>query len=176
MNPYVLVWTLVSAAGVVLSILLLLEASLDIRALEGIRNGRRLYARGRAISEAIRLIMHSGFFLIGLTVLFSPTRGPSLIVLVLIGGNILLIVNSIIAWYVRHEAIHEDRAASDLETEAVATALALRETADKAAERLLELATLTANIHGDRVTEAAERTADNTARIAENTDPANGLD
>jgi hypothetical protein len=167
MNPYVLVWTLVSAAGVVLSILLLLEASLDIRALEGIRNGRRLYARGRAISEAIRLIMHSGFFLIGLTVLFSPTRGPSLIVLV---------VNSIIAWYVRHEAIHEDRAASDLETEAVATALALRETADKAAERLLELATLTANIHGDRVTEAAERTADNTARIAENTDPANGLD
>jgi hypothetical protein len=176
MNPYVLVWTLVSAAGVVLSILLLIESALDIRALKGIGNGRRLYAQGRTVSEVIRLIIHGGFMLIGLGALFAPTSGPSVIVLVLIGGNVLLIVNSAIAWYVRHKAITLDRAASTLEAEAVATALALRETADKAAERLLELATLTANIHGDRVTEAAERTADNTARIAENTDPANGLD
>ena len=174
MNPYVLVWTTVSFVGIVLSLVLLIEASLDIRALEGIRNGRRLYATGRMVSEAIRLIIHTGFFLIGLTVLFSPTSGPSLIVLVLIGGNILLILNSVIAWYVRHRAINQDRAASTLEAEAIATALALRETADIAAERLLELATLTANIHSDRVTEAAEQTAQNTARIAENTDPANG--
>jgi hypothetical protein len=174
MNPYVLTWTLVSFTGIVLSLVLLIEASLDIRALEGIQNGRRLYARGRMLSEFIRLIMHSGFFLIGLASLFAPNNGLSVTVMVLIGGNILLIVNSGIAWYIRRQAIHQDHAASTLEAEAIQTALELRETADKAAERLLELATLTANINSDRVTTAAERTAENTARIAENTDPANG--
>ena len=175
MNPYVLTWTLVSAAGVLLSFLLFVESALDMRALRGIGNGRRLYALGRAVSEVIRMVIHSAFLAIGLTVLYAPVASPSPIVIVLITGNVLLIVNSVIAWYVRHRAIAMDQSTASIEAEAVETALELRRTAARAAERLLELATLTANMgSSDRLAQAAERTAENTERIAENTDPANG--
>jgi hypothetical protein len=172
MNPFVLTWTLISASGIVLSVLLLIESILDLRALTGVGNGRVLHAKGRIASESIRLVIHSGFLTIGILALDSPTRA-SLSIFVLIGANALLILKSIIAWYIRRAAGHFGLSAAEVEAEAVETALRLRETADAAAVRLLELAARTASSVNPELQRAAERTAENTEQIARNTDPSN---
>ena len=176
MNPYVLTWTLVSAAGILLSGVLLIESVLDLAALKGIGNGRRVHVIGRIASEGIRLVIHCGFLYIGLKALDSPVSpgGPSQTVLVLITGNALLIIASLIAWVVRRRGGPHGMTALELEAEAVETAIRLRETADRAALRLLELAAHTQRQTDTRVAVAAEETAENTSRIADNTDPLNG--
>ena len=170
MNPYVLAWTLISASGIVLSALLLAESILDLKALTGIGNGRVLHAKGRIASESIRLVIHTGFLVIGILALDSPSQG-SLTVYVLIIANALLIVKSLIAWYIRRAAGHYGLTAAEIDAEAVQTAMRLRETADVAAARLVELAARTAVHVNTDMQEAVEQTAENTAQIAINTAP-----
>lgn len=170
MNPFVLVWCLISAAGVVLSLLLLLESILDLRALAGVGNGRVLHVKGRIASESIRLVIHTSFLAVGILALDTPARG-SLTIYVLIGANALLIVKSAIAWYIRRAAGDYGLTSAEMEAEAVETALRLRETADAAAVRLLELAARTAAAVTPDLQRAADETAANTAEIAENTRP-----
>lgn len=176
MNPYVAAWTGIAIAGAVLSAILLAESVLDLRALgHDIRNGRRWHVRGRIASEAIRLVVHSAFAIVGLFVLGAPTRPPNPVILVLIGGLFLLIVNSVIAYYIRR--VTERRlTTAEIEAEAILVAEQLRVTAEAAAARLLDLAELTALAMPAsdvaRAADAAEATAIHAERIAENTTPA----
>lgn len=181
MNPFVLTWTLLSAAGIILSLLLLVESTLDLRSLSGVGNGRVMHAKGRIVSEAIRLLVYGGFLAIGIPALESPTH-VSATTGVLIGANALLILNSLVSWYVRRAAGDFGMTSAEMEAEAVETALRLRETADKAALRLLELAARTASaVNTDtaertaadqkRSADASERAADAAERTAENTAP-----
>lgn len=173
MNPFVVTWVLLSASGIILSLLLLVESLLDLRSLVGIGNGRVIHAKGRIASELLRLVIHGGFLFIGLPSLSAPTQF-SVTILVLIAANGLMIVNSLIAWYVRRAAGDFGMTSAEIEAEAVETALRLRETADKAAVRLLELAARTAAAVSPELQRAADETAENTKQIAENTDPDRG--
>lgn len=184
MNIYALVWSITAAVGAALSGWLVFESALDLRALGGLRNGRRVLARARLTSEAIRMVIHLAFLYIGLLALGSAPGPLSVTILILLGGNIGLILNSLIALYVRRELempTHEaPLTAEELVARAQETAADLRSRAEESAVRLLALATRTAReldrVELDRATsrstEAAERTAENTERIADNTDPA----
>lgn len=178
MNLYVLAWCLIAAVGAVLSALLLIESEFDRRALGSMQNGRRALVRGRIASESIRLVIHTAFLGIGLPALGSETRF-SLTVLILILGNLGLIVNSFISMYVRRavEVPVEPMTAEELVEQADGAAREVLETAEKAAERLVTFARRTAldldraEMERTLTRHAVERTAENTQRIAENTDP-----
>lgn len=183
MNLYVLAWCVIAAVGAVLSALLLLESEFDRRALGGMQNGRRALVRGRIASESIRLVIHTAFLAIGIPALGTPTVF-SINVLILILGNFGLILNSFISMYVRREVEVpvEPMTAEELVQQAEGAAREVLETAEKAATNLVNFARRTAldldRAEMDRTLtdrtltrHAAERTAANTKRIAENTEP-----
>lgn len=177
MNGPALAWTVTAAIGGLLSALLLVEATLDLRALGPLKNGRRVRVRGRLLSEGLRFAVHVGFFCIGVDALDNPPSPLTWQVAVLIGGNVGLIANSLIALYLqRLEVRRTDPVAAEvLVAEAEATATEILRTAQVAAEQLLLLAERTAAAQDrselERGADAAERTADNTDRIAANTEP-----
>lgn len=178
MNLYVLAWCVIAFVGVVLSALLLIESEFDRRALGGMQNGRRALVRGRIASESIRLVIHTAFLGIGVPALGTPSVF-SIPVLVLILGNLGLIFNSFISMYVRREVEVpvEPMTAEELVQQAEGAAREVLETAEKAATNLVSFARRTAldldRAEMDRTLtrHAAERTAANTKRIADNTEP-----
>lgn len=95
MNPIVLAWVLIAAAGVLLSIWSAREWTLDLLALDHRANGRRIHARAGLRREVIRFIVHAAYLGIGLPLLDRPVN-VSLTVVVLLLGNVGLIVNSIL--------------------------------------------------------------------------------
>jgi hypothetical protein len=175
MNPYVAAWTLIATIGVLFSLILGIESILDLRALGDVKNGRRWHVRGRIASEAIRFIVHGAFLVLGVALISAPTGDPSPLVIVLLFGNVLLIVNSAIAFYIRR--VTEARPPAQILAQAEQTAGDLLDTAKLAATDLVDLAAREADSLRreepavTRVADAAERTAVNTERIAENTEP-----
>lgn len=97
MNGPALVWSIVSLAGLMLSLWLLREHHLDIRSMAGFPgNGRLIHARANRLKESIRVSVHGLFLVIGLLALDRPSSGFSLTVVVLIYGNAGIMANSLI--------------------------------------------------------------------------------
>lgn len=172
MNPYALAWTLIALVGAMLSIYLLLEAVRDLRSLGELNNGRRKRVTARLASEAIRLLIHVPFAIIGFAALGTPTGALSWTIVILIGGNVGLIANSLIAVYVQRlepsSTSVAEASARDLIEVARLAAEEILDVASRAAEQLKQ-AEMTESL--ERGADAAERTAVNTQRIAENTEP-----
>jgi hypothetical protein len=100
LNPAVIAWVAVSAIGLVLTIVLANESRLDLHALPKKTNGRRIVARSRLARELLRLSVHGLFLLAGFMALdLIPGRG--LIVPILLWGNLVLVINSIIDHHTR---------------------------------------------------------------------------
>lgn len=91
----VTVWVIVSAMGLMLSVLLTTESWRDILALGDRGNGRRMVARSRFIREGLRITVHWAWLLLGLSVLMDVELGAK-IVLGLLYGNAVLVVNSMV--------------------------------------------------------------------------------
>lgn len=89
------VWVLLSAAGLLLSLILSRESILDLRALPNQVNGRRIAARARLAREALRASVHAVYLAIGLPILDREVE-LTLVVLGLMWGNLVLVVNSLI--------------------------------------------------------------------------------
>ncbi len=181
MNPYAVVWSFIAAIGAILSLMLLIQAIADLRALGTIQNGRRAIVRGRLASEAIRLVAQAAYLLIGLAAIGTEVRNPG-VWIVLTAGSAALIINSLISLYVRQAikaSSSEPLTADELLIQASEKAALVLLEAKRKADDVLDVARRTAS-ELDRVqlertlnrsTDAAERTAENTARIADNTAP-----
>ena len=134
MNPVVIVWVVMSAIGALLSTALSWESYHDVRAFENRANGRRWHARSRLWRESLRVTVHVSYIVAGLTVLKILPLSSAIVVPVLMYGNVVLVVNSLIDSRTRAVVFRTRLTDADLNT---------------------------------RQTEAAERTAAATERIAD---------
>jgi len=176
------IWTLASVTGVGLALVLLAKSVLDMHAMGGIRNGRLIHAKGRIASEAIRAVVHTGFFSIGLAAILKIDLGPWTL-RILVAGTVLLIGNSFIALLVRRwTEVSPPIPLSPQEVADLAAAVAgrLRVTADRAADNVLKVAEeakreleRVAAAHGEATSataKATRETADNTRELLERQD------
>lgn len=114
-------WLVISALGLGVSLYLARESSIDLNTVEG-SNGRRLAAWSRLLREVLRASVHFAYILAGLGALdIIPWLRP-FIVPILMYGNIVLLVNSLIDARTRHllydtretDLQREDREAGDI--------------------------------------------------------------
>jgi hypothetical protein len=174
MSGLVVAWTVINVLGVALSVYLAIEALIDLRALEGLSNGRRKRTWARLASECVRLVIHTGAIVLGVVAMLDLIEGW-MVSSFLIVLAVLLIVNSLIQ-------VYKTQLEPSADSLAKAAAIDLLATAEDAAERILDVARAAAaelkrievERSVNRVAEAAEATADNTARIAANTEPDGG--
>lgn len=93
-------WVAISFLGLLLSLFLTNESRRDLLALPNRTNGRRSFAWSRALREGLRVTVHALYLVAGLAVLeLVPGRG--LVVPILLWGNIVLVLNSLIDWRTR---------------------------------------------------------------------------
>jgi hypothetical protein len=168
-NVYALLWTLVSLCGVLLSVTLLAKAGLDLWALGRLSNGRRSFTLIRIGIEAIHVVCHGAFLLVGAMAVGRASGPLSPTIVLLIMGNVGFVATSLLLLSVYRMPASD---ADDLVARARQTAKELIATAETTAAALVEIAALKdahARVARDRTAIAAEQTAENTARIAENT-------
>lgn len=93
-----LAWTLVSLAGLLAAVWGVFDAWGDLRALEGVANGRRIIARGYLRAELIRVAIQAILLGLGIGPLLDPAPvRSSVFVLALMAVNVLLLANSVLA-------------------------------------------------------------------------------
>ena len=95
MSPVIAVWVVLSALGLILSSYLTRESWLDLRALHGDQNGRRLAATSRLWREFLRATVHLTYLAIGLPLLGRDVE-LTWVVVALMWGNVALVANSLI--------------------------------------------------------------------------------
>lgn len=90
------VWTLSALVGFVVTALALRGAIGDLRDLGEIQNGRRMLARSNIEDEAVRFLILLSWLGMGLLYLLSADEPRhSLVAWVIVGGNVLLTINSL---------------------------------------------------------------------------------
>lgn len=102
MNPVVLAWVILSVVGVIVSAGLARESWLDLTALGRNGNGRRVAAISRLTREGLRVSVHAAYILAGLGALNILPSFRTLIIPILMWGNVALVANSIIDARTRH--------------------------------------------------------------------------
>ena len=163
MNIYALIWVLVSAAGLALTIYFAAQLLLDLSALRQMQvvNGRRASVKLDLSKEALRASAHVGFLFIGIAALQVQAGPFSWVTVILIWGNVVYLLTSTIDAHKRG-VLSTSQAQHVVETAAVEA----RELVQRAA---VTAAALKESNAAGRVAVAAEVTAANTAQIVENT-------
>ena len=93
-----LIWTGLALLGIFVSAENATEAWRDMQALGGIRNGRRILARGAIRREAIRMLVYVLYLVIGIASGLSPADPDaqlSVVAIILVVTSLSLTVNSI---------------------------------------------------------------------------------
>lgn len=95
MRADVIAWIVISSLGLILSLVLVNESRQDLLALPNRENGRRTAAWSRALREGLRVTVHGAYLYAGLAVL-DIFGDRAFTVPILIWGNIVLVLNSLI--------------------------------------------------------------------------------
>lgn len=90
------VWTLAASIGAMVALWATWDAYLDLRDLGDAANGRRLLGVGWVRREAIRLLIQVSWAGIGFAALQGPEGPVNPIVLILVGTNVALALNTIL--------------------------------------------------------------------------------
>jgi hypothetical protein len=88
------VWLALSVFGICVSAFLTRESARDLQALGSDHNGRHTAAMSRFSREFLRVTVHAGYIIGGVSVL-SDWNGPFLLA-ALLWGNTVLVINSLI--------------------------------------------------------------------------------
>lgn len=90
------VWTIAALVGAVIAAWATYDAVLDLRALGATSNGRRILAVGWVRREAIRFLIQVTWAGIGFAALQRPEGPANPLVLLLVGTNVALALNTIL--------------------------------------------------------------------------------
>lgn len=96
-------WFLISLIGLLLSLYSIFDTISDMRSLDRPTNGRWILGLAILITEILRGTMQGAWSLVGLWLITEPgnTINPSPIVLILIGGNVIIMLNTIVVLIAR---------------------------------------------------------------------------
>lgn len=90
------VWTIAASVGAIIAAWNVIDAYIDLQALGPVSNGRRIIGIGWVRREAVRFLIQAGWAFIGFMALPTATDAINPVVLILVGTNVAVALNTIL--------------------------------------------------------------------------------